>query len=455
MPDQNQTDPNNPTPVVDPTAPVAPVVPSVDTTVTTSTVPQPSSSTFFPTEDTPPVPAFQTVTTTPDTTTTTTITGSPVQQTTVTEDQPSGSAAPADFPPMTSSPKKKFGGGKIIATILGLFVLIGGVGAGILLTQQNQQFNQNASDVGCPTHHSKDSCNGACSQVDGSGNSYECGWDSGDSSCGKTNKLCGGGGGGGGQSEIVSCSLLNPPEVVQCGVTPSGCGGFCIRVGTTGTCNQMLEQECGTLNRGTCAPDGTANAAYTSNGSCITSHYGGTIYKYKCPGEFNLGGGCQKGEEHKNGGTYCFDDKFCGTEQIDSPDAASCFISKEDRNGCNTSTTPPGPTSTPTPTPTVPGITARCVPPVKAYNPAWTFLDPAQLPALKAGDVINFCVTGSATGGSFDMARFTINGVLQPNTTTKGQGAAAAYFCQNYTIPATTTTFNITAQIHHVTLGWK
>ena len=61
-----------------------------------------------------------------------------------------GSAAPP-VPPVpninsvASLPKKKYGTGKIIATILGLFLLIGGVGAGITLTQQKQLFQQKAS----------------------------------------------------------------------------------------------------------------------------------------------------------------------------------------------------------------------------------------------------------------------------------------------------------------------
>ena len=60
----------------------------------------------------------------------------------------SGSAAPQDdaiMPPtVTSKNKKKFAGGKVIATILGLFLLIGGIGAGVLLVKQNQNINEKA-----------------------------------------------------------------------------------------------------------------------------------------------------------------------------------------------------------------------------------------------------------------------------------------------------------------------
>jgi hypothetical protein len=67
-----------------------------------------------------------------------------------------GSAAPPDLPPMVASPKKKFGGKRIIATILGIFLLVGGIGAGIVLTQQQQLFQQKADEgtgygAGCIT----------------------------------------------------------------------------------------------------------------------------------------------------------------------------------------------------------------------------------------------------------------------------------------------------------------
>lgn len=57
-----------------------------------------------------------------------------------------GSAAPqeADIANIVNAPKKKFGTKKIIATILGILMLIGGVGAGITLLSQKQLFQQKA-----------------------------------------------------------------------------------------------------------------------------------------------------------------------------------------------------------------------------------------------------------------------------------------------------------------------
>jgi hypothetical protein len=113
MPDQNQSDPNkNPVspPGFSPAADLPPIPPAFQSV--------PSDNAGAP----PPIP--------------------PVNQTT--EDS-AGSAAPPGTPPVISTPKKKFGGGKIIATILGILLLVGGIGAGILLTQQPQLFQQKAS----------------------------------------------------------------------------------------------------------------------------------------------------------------------------------------------------------------------------------------------------------------------------------------------------------------------
>jgi hypothetical protein len=72
---------------------------------------------------------------------------------------------------------------------------------------------------------------------------------------------------------------------------------------------------------------------------------------------------------------------------------------------------------------------------------------------LGVGKTVNFCVLGTASEGTFDRAKFTINTVAQTETTTKRP--TTNDYCQSYTIPSGVTTFNVTAQIHHVTLGWK
>lgn len=120
--------------------------------------------------------------------------------------------------------------------------------------------------------------------------------------------------------------------------------------------------------------------------------------------------------------------------------------------GCvGTSTTATTTTNSTTPTASCSSVTA--------YNSSWAALTAAQLSALASGTAVNFCVTGTTTGGGFDMAKFTItvDGIAGTplQTTTKGSGAAASMFCQSYSIPPTGTSFNVTAQIHDSTLGWS
>ena len=110
-------------------------------------------------------------------------------------------------------------------------------------------------------------------------------------------------------------------------------------------------------------------------------------------------------------------------------------------------TNPPSPTPTPTPTP----IVCSCVE-VKTYDANWTFLPKTQLPALTAGEVVHFCVSGSAASGTFDKALFKINSTLEPETITKRPSSGD--FCQSYTVLPTDTTIDVKAKIHHPTVGW-
>jgi len=81
----------------------------------------------------------------------------------------SGSAAPSfDIPPVIipTSPKKKFGGKRVIATILGLLVLVGGLGAGVILVRQQQDIREKAAGPGqsCTVSGQTGTCTtgGAC-----------------------------------------------------------------------------------------------------------------------------------------------------------------------------------------------------------------------------------------------------------------------------------------------------
>jgi len=111
----------------------------------------------------------------------------------------------------------------------------------------------------------------------------------------------------------------------------------------------------------------------------------------------------------------------------------------------------PTPIPSPTATPTPPPIGAACHD-VVAYNSDWQELSMSDLAVLAVGDIVRFAVGGSTTAGSFDKARFTINGTLRPEVTTQKPGSND--FFDEYTIPVGVTSFIVKAQIHHSSLGW-
>mgnify|MGYP001567649066 FL=1 len=273
---------------------------------------------------------------------------------------PTGSAAPNDDVIMpavvTTTQKKKFAGGKIIATILGLFILIGGTGAGVFLVGQNQNINEEAKAL-----------NLSGSQK----NAYDkCREDSG--------------------SQVCACRVA----------------GECTRS------DYKDDPQSPVYPIVTPAPEKTGGI-YT----CMAVGKSGNESASQCIGKQN-GGNCKIRED----GETC--SYVGGSEAADIADT---------------------PTNPPT-------ITAQCQN-IKAYSPTWELLTATQLSALTTGSQVNFCAAGSASSGSFDKAKFTINGAVQTETTTVRPSSTD--YCQSYVIPTGTTAFNVTAQIHHITLGWR
>ncbi len=267
-----------------------------------------------------------------DITTTSVQTVTPASTTTNT-----GSAAPTGDVVMpqtviTSTPKKKFAGGKVIATLLGLFLLVGGLGAGIFLVKQNQNVGEKAATLGCD--------NVTCD----------------------SNEVCRG-------------------------------DGNCVWVG---------------------------NEDDPKRDDRIEQIQDPVAYNQRCL--YLTGPEC-------GGGDWC-------TAEF----ASDCAL-----------WSPPDVPDEPNPTPTPPPVTASCQN-VKAYDSQGVLLTSPQLSALKAGTSIIFCVSGIASDGTFDKAEFTINGDIQPVVTTEKPPLG---WCKSYVIPAATTTFNVSARLHHVTLGWK
>jgi len=454
---------------------------------------------IFPHSDLPPLPPdFQNIPTTD--TPPVSPTNQPANQT-VTIDVNNGSSAPPDIPPMTSNPKKKFGGGKIIATILGLIVLVGGVGAGILLTQQPQLFQQKAgSDVPycsqlplgsdcstsnitgatkCISYVNGDSnnpydvyCCPSGQKISGSTcvNNYiqpstvDCGLKPDGSvwNCNTDTQVCCN---TGCVSKSVGCEAGNEPQgVVRCSNdsnTVAGCRDqlpgfeFCLNntemkcTGPGPNCGQDYN-----TSGSSCRPGGAVNCTNPIN-LC-----GGTICrKWMCPeGDTNNDGKCQTGDTGASYTDYpdC-SNVSCGNAccQIDWLNSAGTDYCNNARNckEINLICPPPSePTPIPTPTPTPTPGAPSCIQ-VKAYDATWNVLtEDAQLSALTTGEVVKFCVDGMTNTGTFDKAQFMINTVLEAETTTVRPDSTD--FCQSYTILSTDTTVSVKAKIHHATLGW-
>lgn len=89
---------------------------------------------------------------------------------------------------------------------------------------------------------------------------------------------------------------------------------------------------------------------------------------------------------------------------------------------------------------------------VVAYDKNWAPLTAAQLSALSEGDIVRFAVSGTASSGAFERARFTINGGTAIEVTDKKPGSEEFYY--EYKIPKDTYNFTVSAQIFHDSLGW-
>ncbi len=277
MPNQNQSDPKSQSAVPETTTP--------QTQLPNKSVSQPSGfipPVISPQSDLPPLPPdFQNMPnasnstspslqisetptpqtnvpeslSTPEPTSEQTANSSDVQQPIATD---TGSAAPPpNIPPMTTGHKKKFGTVKVVATILGLFLLIGGVGAGVILTQQQQLFQQRARVIEC-TPGATNSCTVGSSCAGTQTCTSTGSW----GSCVKNDSTCGTG--------LTECI---PGHINSC-TADSGCAGTktCTSTGSWGSCVKNFST-CGTTGGGgtTTSCSGTCRSAQCLNGETPTS----------------------------------------------------------------------------------------------------------------------------------------------------------------------------------------
>lgn len=416
---------------------------------------------------------------------------------------PVGVPEASDLPPIISPPPKKFGGKKIIATILGLLILVGALGTGVLLVKQQQDIREKAAagdvcrSIGGQCVPDNYSCDGADDQIDcppekkcgrgdctrpdcNSGNCYN------DCICiGNTPSECR----AACPTPTPNCNTGNCYNDCICnGNTPGECHAACPC--NTGNCyndcicNGNTHTECSAACR-TPTPTPTQCTRVTDPrrvtgdtltitsadiNKCKAACPDGKVWvsKYRCNG-INLPAGCQDNGtvltwDAQVGNSFPVGTLTCGSVQIDAgcknqanTYGSVAYLFKSASVAC-TSPTPtprgtstPTPTRTPTPTPTpTPGLVPQCLN-IKAYDTNWIQLTAEDLNKLKAGDKVLFTVAGTPAN-KIDKARFKVNGTQRPEVTQKKSGTDEYY--DEYTIPAGVTSFRVNAQLHHVTVGW-
>lgn len=348
-----------------------------------------------------------------------------------------GQAQEPSFVPTNTG--KKFGAGKMIATMFGILLLAGGVLAGTFLVRQNQEIREKASAMcdGWASHgsthtNSQDGC------------SYYC-----DNGNWQRQSCPGGGGTGGGGSQ--------------------GDGG-----GSTPQCNS-----CGGIGQGTCTGTLATNCTggsecygnlVNTNGTC-TEPGGNTVpvgtppglggdTATPAPGTGAVGSGqCARCDLNchwaaPNCGVYQ-QGIDCGApagtcQQVDCLDANNDYVTVfAIDNNCV-----PGTTGTPPPSYTPPPVTgdplAQCLE-IKVWDTNWNQLTTAQIAQLDPGNVVRLTVKGNTTQGTFDRARFGIDGAADVETTLTKPVTGEFYL--EYTIPVGTNSFSVTGQVHHVSLN--
>lgn len=393
MPDEDKTtNTNQPltggTPAVDQPDPAA--EPTTPTTSPTTTPPPDISDQAI---DTPPPPPMEDGAVSPpppiveekkpeETT-------APTQETGTAE----GDQAIPDIPPVITTSGaggKKPANKKMIATILGVLFLVGGIGAGVILVQNQQDIREWARVIA------------DCERDSDCGGDYKC-----------VNGDC------------VLPSTPAPTLAPTSAPTPAPTSNWTPSPGC------IADDQC-------LAP----------GESCCSSPSSG-YFDNNCPVTESI---CRE-----EGGTACIMDGYCleGVQDVccnlSNYDDPTCTtpIKKRCGTGPTTPTTAPV-TPEPTATPTLPpGVTASCLN-IQAFNTEWNSI--TTLSSLVAGDVVRFTVAGNASSGSFDKARFTINGTLRSDVSVKRPGTDEFY--DEYTIPEDATTFTIKAEVHHSSLGW-
>lgn len=311
---------------------------------------------------------------------------------------------------------------KVIATILGVLLLVGGVATGVFLVSQQQEIRIGAWD--CRNYVFDVNNDGLVTVQNGSTRN---------------------------EPAQQASVFINGNHVATLDV-PALDAGDAATLGTVDigdTCSFSWEvvgtKDCNDKGGNDKDPSlSIEQFSFTWNGPPQLSHATTTFCDGSSSGKIDY-------QESGSSTTATFD------KDVQSVEGFGGGCTESSSRVCTQPTPTEGPTPTPapsptlTPTPTPPPIGASCLD-VKAYDANWNLLSGFDLSDLEPGDVVRFAVAGTTTLGTFDKARFTINGTLRPEVASKKPGSEEFY--DEYTFPAGVSDFSVKAQIHHTILGW-
>jgi len=357
------------------------------------------------------------------------------------EDGPKENDIP-DLPPVLSTsgkPKKSFPK-RTVATILGILLLVGAVGAGVTLVQQNQDIREKAV---CTANNACLSPGDSC-----------CGLEIFDASCAVTEARC---------SQSPSLGECESPG--SCGASAQSCGPGekCFKP-AVGDSYCQADSSCGGDGGGDgdeCTPGGSdcAFRERCDDGTCIdidfcdnnscdveTAYPGCSVSHYMSNDKDDptvLDIVIAQGVRSANLGAT-----DCGAEQIDvscDGDGLTDGVWRRYDTNC---TGGGGGNDNDTPTPTTPPSEGGQCLDVKILDSNFEKLGPQKRAALVPGQLIYLAVSGERIPGGIDRARFWINEVRQDPTTRNRSIEDKRHFFMQYVIPAGTTSMKVDAQVH-------
>lgn len=362
-------------------------------------------------------------------------------------------------------PKRKVSG-KVLATIFGLVLLVGGIGAGLLLVQQRQVINQNAQSSGYIS-------GGGDSPVCVTAGTYQlqvCHCNS-NTSTSYPGCIC---------SENCTSQTVTPTQdtcynagsyALSCGSTQVDIAGqgMCVGTGTAGTCGgggtNPPPLSCTATFQGispnqTFKPGQTGTfqvkisndrAGQGSTGSFVKLNISSsnTSVATVTPSEIQVNDDSALTKTYDLTGTAVATGTATFKVTVDMKPCPACQTTS---NICDVSlpiNVGTVSTNSPSPTATATAGTAPQCTGIKIYDANFNEIPASDYSKLSPGTQIKIAVTGTTPAGSFDKARFFVNDPVNPigeSPSTVPSNPAEYYI--DYTVPSGVTSFTISGELH-------